>query len=389
MPYPARLLAALGILWTSQAQSQIDAPRVRIAEDLRLDASAEDFPAVTRVYVGPRGQIAVPIATDQQVRIYDTDGRKIAAFGRRGAGPGEFASISFLGWKGDSIWVQDLRQRRTTYIGADFKLLRTELWPGVDLQTTEPGRVGAFDPLALLPDGTWLGQGFITTSDRNRRQGALALRGADGSYRIVLRQLSDQDNPQLMLVAGFGRFVPFALQTQYAFPSDGSRFGELAAPLPASERSHFTVTVFRATGDTVFSRRYEFRGVPISRSAKDSALAAMLPRGGRVSEGPQDLPQRFQAIARDRMSNWYIPVETLTLGLDQTIWIGMRLTDAGRPYLILNGRGDPIGSVVLPRSSRVRQASATHIWVTETDDDGLTSVVRYRIEGLRCGAVPC
>lgn len=389
MSYPARLAAALGILWSSQAQSQIDAPRVRIVEDLRLDATTEDFPTVARIYVGPRGQIVVPIATDQQLRIYNADGTKIAAFGRKGAGPGEFASISFLGWKGDSIWVQDLRQRRTTYIGADFKLLRTELWPTVDLQTTEPDRVGAFDPLALLPDGTWLGQGFIVTTDRSRRQGALALRSRDGSYRIVLRQPSDQDNPHLMRVAGFGRLVPFALQPQYAFPYDGGRFAELSAPLPGAERSHFAVTVFRATGDTVFSRRYEFRGVAIPGSAKDSALAAMIPRSGRVSEGPQDLPQRFQAMARDRMSNWYIPVETLTLGLDRTIWIGMRLTDAGRPYLILNGRGDPIGSVLLPRSSRVRQASATHIWVTETDDDGLTSVVRYRVVGLRCGTIPC
>ena len=37
----------------------------------------------------------------------------------------------------------------------------------------------------------------------------------------------------------------------------------------------------------------------------------------------------------------------------------------------------------------MRQANATHVWVTETDNDGLTSVVRYRIQGLNCGAVSC
>ena len=101
------------------------------------------------------------------------------------------------------------------------------------------------------------------------------------------------------------------------------------------------------------------------------------------------MPQRFQSIARARMSNWYVPVETITLGLDQTIWISMRPTAEGRPVLILNGRGDPIGSLLLPRTSRLRQARATHVWVTDTDPDGLTSVVRFRVEGLRCGAVPC
>jgi len=37
----------------------------------------------------------------------------------------------------------------------------------------------------------------------------------------------------------------------------------------------------------------------------------------------------------------------------------------------------------------VRQASATRVWVTETDDDGLSSVVRYRVLGLNCGAGGC
>ena len=387
--HSSRITLALFVLITIQAQAQVDAPRVRIVQDLRLDATAEDFPTIGRIYVGPRGQIVVPITADQQLRFYDATGRKMAVFGRRGGGPGEFGFIAFVGWKGDSLWVHDIEQRRTTYVGVDHKLLRTEAWPMVDLQNSEPGRIGAFDPLALLPDGSWLGQGFISTSDRSSRQGVMAIHSPDGSYRIALRMPPSESDPRMMWVAGFGRSVPFSLQSQYSFPYNGNRFGELSAPLPASERSHFTVRVFRANGDTVFSRRYEFQGVPIPSQAKDSALAAMLPRGGRVSEGPQDLPQRFQAIARDRMSNWYIPAETITLGLDQTIWIGMRATDAGRTLLVLNGRGDPIGSVLLPRTSRIRQASATHIWVTDTDSDGLTSVVRYRVEGLRCGAVPC
>lgn len=52
--------------------------------------------------------------------------------------------------------------------------------------------------------------------------------------------------------------------------------------------------------------------------------------------------------------------------------------------LILNGRAEPVGSLMLPASTRVRQATANHVWVTETDTDGLSSVVRYRVEGLSC-----
>ena len=380
---------SLGVISIQSARAQIDAPRVRIVEDLRLDATTEDFPTVTRVYVGPRGQIVIPISIDQQLRIYDASGKKVAVFGRKGGGPGEFAGISFVGWKGDSMWVNDIEHRRTTFIGTDYKLLRTEPWPVSDLSTSEPGRIGRFDPLSLLPDGSWLGQGMLASADRRSYQGVLATRAADGSYRITFRMPPSESDPRMMWVSGFGRSVPFSLQPQYSFAYNGSRVGELSAPLPASERSHFTVTVLRANGDTIVSRRNEFRGVPIPSQARDSALAAILPRGGRVSEGPQDMPQRFQAIARDRMPNWYIPAETITLGLDNTIWVGMRPTNEGRTMLILNGGGDPIGTLLLPRTSRVRQASATHVWVTETDSDGLTSVVRYRIQGLNCAAVSC
>ena len=94
-------------------------------------------------------------------------------------------------------------------------------------------------------------------------------------------------------------------------------------------------------------------------------------------------------LAHERMSSWYIPVETITLGLDRTVWIGLRPTDEGRSYLVLNASGDPVGTVVVPQSTRVRQARADRIWVTETDNDGLSSVVRYRVVGLQCGRPGC
>ena len=124
------------------------------------------------------------------------------------------------------------------------------------------------------------------------------------------------------------------------------------------------------------------------------ARILVVPRGGhsflgRRTEGPADTPRRFQAMAHERMSSWYIPVETIMLGHDRTVWIGMRPAAEGRPYLVLNAAGDPVGTVTVPRSTRVRQARADRIWVTETDDDGLSSVVRYRVIGLQCGRPGC
>ena len=182
-----------------------------------------------------------------------------------------------------------------------------------------------------------------------------------------------------MWVGDFGRPLPFALSPVHALAPDGYQIARLTAAIPDRNESSFTVTLFGPAGDTLFSRAYPYRGTSIPKQSADSAIAAYVSRPG---QGPTDLDLRFQAIAGERMPRWYIAPETMTLGLDQTIWIGMRPTGEERGYLILNGRGDPIGSLMVPTSTRIRQASATHIWVTETDDDGLSSVVRYRVLGL-------
>jgi hypothetical protein len=384
--------AALLLVWPRFAPAQPTAPRVRLVEELRLDATVEDFPTVSRVHVGPRGQIVVPIVQDMQLRIYDSTGKRVAAVGRRGAGPVEFQAMSIVGWLRDTLWVGDIRQRRTTFIGPDHEVLRTTPWPQNEgSQGGNEPRMWSFAPLALLSDGSAIGQALIesTVDGQQKVQGVYAHRSASGAMRALIETGYMEDQPWMMVVSGLGRSVPFVLSPQYAFANDGSRIAELTAPAPRGAEGAFTVTVRGPRGDTLASRAFPFRGVPIPREARDSALASFIPPEGRPREGPPDLPQRFQAIARERMTAVYTPVESILLGLDRTIWLALRPTSEGRGYLILDGSAEPIGSLQVPAGTRVRQASATHVWVTETDADGLSSVVRYRAVGLPCGPARC
>jgi hypothetical protein len=367
----------LCLLLASGVSAQPAAPGVRLVEDLRLDATAEDFPAVRHIYVGPRGQIAVPIQADMQLRVYDASGKRLANVGRRGAGPGEFMGINVVGWIHDTMWIGDLRQRRTVFVGPDFGALRTLAWR--QPQQGSDGRLAFMDPILLLPGGSALLQGMQLSPGR---RGVLIHRDASGTEREILTLPSSESSPRMIWVNGFGFGVPFSLQPQFSFAPNGQTFVELSADIPARQDATFHVTLFSITGDTVFSRAYPFRGIPIPRRVADSAIATLRPSPGHAVNEAPDMAKRVQDIARDRISRWYIPAETITAGLDHTIWIGMRATAEGRGYLILNGRGDPIGSLMVPSSTRLRQASATHIWVTETDDDGLSSVVRYRVLGL-------
>lgn len=391
----AVVAVALWCVASPHIAAQPSLPRVRVAQELRLDASAEDFPPVDRIHVGPRGEIVVPLAMDLQLRVYAAGGRRVATIGGRGSGPGEFLSIGAAGWVADSFWVTDPRQARTIILDRQYRVRRTERWPwGGQLTGARGGAIESFVPFSLLEGGTmigaarWAHRGKPGVAD-GRFEG-LVRREADGTARPVLVRNSQQDAPWAVQIPECCSFsVPFARAPQSVVAPDGQRVAELVTPSPASPEGRYTITLLGATGDTIFARSYAYRADPIPTRAADSALAKTGPVPGHLINVPADLPERVRAAARARMPRWYIAAEALLLGRDRTVWVEFRPTSEGRRYLVLDNGGDPVGALLLPASTRVRQASATHIWVTETDADGLSSIARYRVSGLACTVRNC
>ena len=382
----AGLFTAWTLLFTSaKATAQPDVSRLQLVQDLRLDAKVEDFSAFSRVIVGPKGQMAVPLAQDMEIRLYDAAGRRVATAGRRGSGPGEFQHFGAVVWIGDTLFVDDQRQRRVTYVGPAGEVLRTRALPQPRIPRTDERAISDtsfifFVAQAGSADGAVLG---IALSSGRRA-------GPSGPYRNVILSLSTDgvarvlatpppynDARWMITIAGLENRVPFALEPQIVFSADGSRFAFLTTDQSVRDGT-YDIAVFDARGDTVFASRYPFRGVPIPRSAVDSAIEAMAPKSGAPREEGAD-PSRFQAVARQRIPATYAPVERITLALDHTTWLTLRATPQGREAVVLNAVGTVVASVPLPAQSRVQQATSSHVWVTETDADGLTSVVRYRI----------
>ena len=184
---------------------------------------------------------------------------------------------------------------------------------------------------------------------------------------------------------GFTDFAPFVFVPTTVTSVTGDRIAHMASIATSRDGGTFTVSVFRPTGDTTFVRSFPFLGVAISKSARDSALAEYS-EGGERGKAVID---RLQEQARQKLPPAYAGVENILLGLDNTVWITLRATAEGRPALVLNGKGDPIATVLVPKNSRLRQANATQLWMTEKDSDGLISVVRYKVSGINCGATGC
>ena len=379
------------LMATRAAIAQSGMPQFRLVEDLRLDAIVEDFSAFSRVVVGPKGTMAVPLPQDMQIRIYDSTGRRVAAVGRRGSGPGEFQHFGAMTWIGDTLFVDDGRQRRVSYIGATGEVLRTSM-----LQQPLAPQIGG----RAVPDTAY--RFFIAQA--GSANGAvfgiatLSIRGAasrrvlvsvlpTGAARVIATPPKYNDERWMITIAGLENPVPFAFAPLIVFAADGRRFAFVTTEQILSGGT-YAVVVINAKGDTVFVRRYPFLGVRIPPSVVDSAIDAMAPKPGQAREEGAD-PSRFQAIARQRIPAVYPPVDHVVLALDHTVWVTLRATPEGREAIVLNARGAVVATVRLPPRSRVQQATSSHLWLTETDVDGLTSVVRYRIVRPGCAGSEC
>jgi hypothetical protein len=395
-----RLLIAMYLLMAAapaHSLAQVQPPRMRLTEDLRLDANTEDFPVIGAIHIGPRREIVVPVRQDLNLRIYDSTGKRIAVVGRRGDGPGEFQAIGQMGWVADTLWAYDFQHRRITFISPSGTVLRSTLLmaslqpPRGNVETA--GALEWFVPYALFADGAVVGEGRFhqprvagkyVWAERRIVHAPVA-----GGMRTLAKSPEYENGPWFMTVEVFGRSVPYAPLPQTVFSPDGRRFAFLTTDIQSRAGGTYTIQMFGTTGEVIFNKTFSFAGTVIPQRVVDSTLAAMIPPAGRGTEGPADMPQRFQALAKERIPPVYAPVQSIILGLDNTTWVVLRRNTDGQTAIALNARGEPVGSLSVPTRSRIWQGSASHVWMTETDSDGLVSVVRYRLSGIGCAPPEC
>lgn len=343
-----------------------------LVEDLRLDANAEDFSLVGRLIVGPQGEIVVPEPQDFRLRLYDSTGTLVTMIGRRGEGPGEFQHLGSVYWSADTLVVTDGELARSTYFLVDGTVARSEAnryWsPNFDFGAGRPDSAfWGFFPEAIDDEGALLGLAYLMLREsaelvvlRVPRDGAPVVVGSPPQY---------EDERWSVTVSGLTNPVPFAFRLRAEIAPDGSRFLFMTADQGTIDPT-YDLTLVRPTNDTVFARSYAYPGEAIPDSAMERGIAEMVPES--------ELARRFRALGRARAPAVYPPTD-VTFGLDGTIWVELRPTDRGTPVVVISEAGDPIGSLLLPPRSRIRQASLTHLWVTESDLLGLASVVRYRV----------
>jgi hypothetical protein len=89
-----------------------------------------------------------------------------------------------------------------------------------------------------------------------------------------------------------------------------------------------------------------------------------------------------KAFYQETMPSYFPPVQFAFVGTDGTTWLMYWAAPgaATRQYVVLGSNGDPLATVVLPKSVLPQVISRHVMWGVLTDADGIDSVVRYRVQ---------
>ncbi len=377
----AVFLTTLCCAATAQAQPPAP-PRWTATRDLRIDAVRQNLVVFANLAVGPSGEIAIPQQQDGHAIIFDSAGKRLGVAGRRGSGPGEFGSVvRELGWIGDTLWVGKtgtlkvpLFTRTGTPITertmglADVGSRRT-----VDSAIVNVPTIPRVD--ALLPGGAAVVTATSGTRQSGTRCPCIFFMNPNGTVRNMIGVNPPEIDPARLRPGGGGSSRPpfpwFFVGDQ---ASDGSRVGWLFASNAERRQQQFRVVVVGQRGDTVFNRTYAFAGERIPQSEVDAHMAAR----SRNNAIPPSEVIELKKLTPPYYQPW-ATIGAIKLGLDGTIWIGLRVTAEGNPWLVLDAAGAPIARVMLSANVVLLEASRQRIWGSEQDVDGLRSIVRYAV----------
>ncbi len=142
----------------------------------------------------------------------------------------------------------------------------------------------------------------------------------------------------------------------------------LRAPTGNPEPGTFRLVRVDAAGDTAFDRAFAFEPVPLPADTLDR----------RAAEVSEDRRADF------RESRWVPevrpPVEALAQGSDGTIWLQREpVADTVDWWAIDPATGDHIGTLPVPRGSRIVESRGDDVVVVRTDEFDVEYVQRWRL----------
>lgn len=374
----SRLLPLLLALPSMLSAQQV----LRATRDLTIGANANDLSAVGAMAVSASGIIAVLQPQDLTIRFFDAGGKALGRFGRDGEGPGEFRSVGWAGWNGDTLSVEDSGIRRVTFIGPDVRLLRVVPDPIRILpprsHPKDPPVVGDAAIVAVMADRSVLldffpGSRSLRPSWLHTTSSSLALSlvHVDSAGRFLRIAADMEDHGPRCVWGAAAVSIPFC---SHWVIGDGFAHGIASVAAVVGDAPQYRLILIGSLhGDTLINRTYSYLPQPISGRVADSVREKLLAT-------PRISPERRAAYQSLPFPKYFPPVRRILVGMDRSVWLEEPgAPDGSHRWRLLDASGTVRGVVTIPSNVRLRDVRHDMAWGTAADEDGLESIVRFRI----------
>jgi hypothetical protein len=367
------LLASLAVpLLSATAQAPA---RWQLQRDLSIGTGAKaadtDFTRIKGLAPLADGGVLVVEYRDRRIRRFGANGAATASIGREGSGPGEFRSIYSLGQVGDSIWVTDVSQRRTSLFSSSGRHLATEPWTG-------SGGDGRYQPIGYLADGTSWGESI---------QPGQSLAGPERPKAILRRRPGSRSADTLAVVetkhtifaVSDGPTIQFGKQPfqdaplVVASPTRSLLYVIERAAAQRRQEARFRVSAIRSTRDTAWSRTYAYTPIPISKRTTDSVFNRVMTEFRRSGATREDLGRTLF------LPQFEVPVAAAFVSDDGSLWLQRESTGDSNVYWVLSPIGELSATVLVPKRVTLLAARGDAVWGTTLDADDVPSVERWRV----------
>lgn len=349
-------------------------PRWSISPSPTLVIGDEADPAKTFSFLAAAvklstGQIAIVDRGSNELRLFDASGRFIESFGRRGSGPGEFQSVSWIGRSQDSLFLFDRGHARVSLYHA-----RTLVpFATIEARNTQE-RISV---VGRMRDGAWL----LSTIR------AVDLLHPHGVYRDTVR---------IGLLAASGRgdvtwLGAFPGQSLFAFnPTRAPKASSVGAfpfgPTTARVAAETRVWIIDGAQPRVLafdSKGAAIGGTRLSQSSSQPDKRALTRLRDAEVAG---LDSRMGAITRALYDEALRMRETpycarLLPGVAGEVWVEGHCPDKAGPcgYTAMTAEGVLLAEVLTPPGVRLHDVGLDYVVGVHTDPDGVESVRVYRL----------
>lgn len=365
---PSAMVVAWTVTQPTELNSQQGTAQHRAVRELVIPGDGADyyFNRIASLAVAADKSILVLLPSECSVLHFDSKGRFVSKWGRNGSGPGEMRHPNLLGWYRDTLWVFDESLARIT-------LFRQSGIPVRSIRLPVSGRgyllnSGSVVALPSLIYGAGRRKGPPLLIRRYSQQGILldTLLTIPPVYGILEYQRNGST------IVGTQPFEDGPI-----VKADANGTGFVIVERTVESHHHFTVTRIRPSGDTLFTHSYSYQPVSLS-SHQFSRVVDQLLHDGPPIPDPDVRGRIEKALFRPA----HLPsITEVVIGSDSTLWLRREIAEAPNVrWTVLRKDGVPQFDVNLPSSLYVQVASADAVWGIAIDDEGVPSVVRYRIQ---------